>query len=348
MAPREYICCSGTSCAGWIWADRAKKNQLCKMCSTPWANSIRKARQNWSKWKPQWPTVAEAAYWQPPKKPKTPKAPLPNKVLQALGVAWDSVPEEVQKNLKEAGYKPPKAQVKEEVDDLADLCQKHEAALPEEVKAYLKGLKASQEVTPSQAASQASQSWQSAAGKLKHIADQKIDLQKRIDMAKESLRQLLQEMIVLNEQAERAQKAVEASSGLLKERVFCETAADMEVDSILQELRLTTKSKRGNSMKLKRREKQRLGGDASRKCQCPARVWPGGLGTRRVGPGAPKQGPHRANVRPQARAGTHAANCPAVPNSVCRILQTRCSHQSTWEKIEGGLGEATYCKQQWL
>ena len=206
------------------------------MCSTPWANSIRKARQNWSKWKPQWPTVAEAAYWQPPKKPKTPKAPLPNKVLQALGVAWDSVPEEVQKNLKEAGYKPPKAQVKEEVDDLADLCQKHEAALPEEVKAYLKGLKPSQEVTPSQAASQASQSWQSAAGKLKHIADQKIDLQKRIDMAKESLRQLLQEMIVLNEQAERAQKAVEASSGLLKERVFCETAADMEVDSILQEL----------------------------------------------------------------------------------------------------------------
>ena len=93
-------------------------------------------------------------------KPKTPKAPLPNKVLQALGVAWDSVPEEVQKNLKEAGYKPPKAQVKEEVDDLTDLCQKHEAALPEEVKAYLKGLKASQEVTPSQAASQASQSWQ--------------------------------------------------------------------------------------------------------------------------------------------------------------------------------------------
>ena len=74
------------------------------------ANSIRKARQNWSQWKPQWPTVAEAAYWQPPKKPKTPKAPLPNKVLQALGVAWDHVPEEVQKNLQEAGYKPPKAE----------------------------------------------------------------------------------------------------------------------------------------------------------------------------------------------------------------------------------------------
>ena len=53
---------------------------------------------------------------------------------QGPGVAWDSVPEEVQKNLKEAGYKPPKAQVKEEVDDLTDLCQKHEAALPEEVK----------------------------------------------------------------------------------------------------------------------------------------------------------------------------------------------------------------------
>ena len=143
---------------------------LCKKCRTPWANSIRKARQNWSQWKPQWPTVAEAAYWQPPKKPKTPKAPLPNKVLQALGVAWDNVPEEVQKNLQEAGYKPPKAQVKEEVDDLTDL-------LPEEVKAYLKGLKAS-----------------------------------------------------------------------------------------------------------------------------------------------PKQGPHRANVRPQPRAGTHAANCPAVPSCMCEVL----------------------------
>ena len=207
------------------------------MCSTPWANSIRKARQNWSQWKPQWPTVAEAAYWQPPKKPNQDSESTTAE--QGPASPWsgvDSVPEEVQKNLKEAGYKPPKAQVKEEVDDLADLCQKHEAALVEEVKAYLKGLKASQEVMPSQAASQASQSWQSAAGKLKHIADQKIDLQKRIDMAKESLRQLLQEMIVLNEQAERAQKAVEASSGLLKERVFCETAADMEVDSILQEL----------------------------------------------------------------------------------------------------------------
>ena len=77
--------------------------------------------------------MAEAAYWQPPKKPKPPKTPLPNKVLQALGVAWDNVPEEVQKNLQEAGYRPPKAQVKEEVD--TDLCQKHEAALPEEVKA---------------------------------------------------------------------------------------------------------------------------------------------------------------------------------------------------------------------
>ena len=236
MAPREYTCCSGKSCTGWIWADKAQPHMLCKKCRTPWANSIRKVRQTWSQWKPQWPTVAEAAYWQPPKKPKTPKTPLPNKVLQALGVAWDNVPTEVQKSLQEAGYKPPKAQVKEEVDDLTDLCQKHEAALPEEVKAYLKGLKASQEVTPSQAASQASQSWQSATGKLKHIADQKIDLQKRIDMAKGSLRQLLQEMIVLNEQAEKAQKAVEASSGLLKEKVFCESAADMEVDSILHEL----------------------------------------------------------------------------------------------------------------
>ena len=260
MAPREYICCSGKSCTGWIWADKAQPHMLCKKCRTPWANSIRKARQNWSQWKPQWPTVAEAAYWQPPTKPKTPKAPLPNKVLQALGVAWDSVPEEVQKNLKEAGYKPPKAQVKEEVDDLTDLCQKHEAALPEEVKAYLKGLKASQEVTPSQAASQASQSWQSAAGKLKHIADQKIGLQKRIDMAKESLRQLLQEMIVLNEQAERAQKAVEASSGLLKEKVFCESAADMEVDSILHELGVSLneeQEKKLHEIKAEREAKRR-------------------------------------------------------------------------------------------
>ena len=232
----------------------------CKKCRTPWANSIRKARQNWSQWKPQWPTVAEAAYWQPPKKPKPPKTPLPNKVLQALGVAWDNVPEEVQKNLQEAGYRPPKAQVKEEVDDLTDLCQKHEAALPEEVKAYLKGLKASQEVTPSQAASQASQSWQSAAGKLKHIADQKIGLQKRIDMAKESLRQLLQEMIVLNEQAERAQKAVEASSGLLKEKVFCESAADMEVDSILHELGVSLneeQEKKLHEIKAEREAKRR-------------------------------------------------------------------------------------------
>ena len=62
----------------------------------------------------------------------------------------------------EAGYKPPKAQVKEEVDDLTDLCQKHEAALPEEVKAYLKGLKASQEVTPSQP-ELAKRSWQAQA-----------------------------------------------------------------------------------------------------------------------------------------------------------------------------------------
>ena len=183
--------------------------------------------------------MAEAAYWQPPKKPKPPKTPLPNKVLQK---------------------KPPKAQVKEEVDDLTDLCQKHEAALPEEVKAYLKGLKASQEVMPSQAASQASQSWQSAAGKLKHIADQKIGLQKRVDMAKESLRQLLQEMIVLNEQAERAQKAVEASSGLLKEKVFCESAADMEVDSILHELGVSfneEQEKKLHEIKAEREAKRR-------------------------------------------------------------------------------------------
>ena len=242
MAPREYICCSGKSCTGWIWADKAQPHMLCKKCRTPWANSIRKVRQNWSQWKPQWPTVAEAAYWQPPKKPKTPKTPLPN---------------------QEAGYKPPKAQVKEEVDDLTDLCQKHEAALPEEVKAYLKGLKASQEVTPSQAASQASQSWQSAAGKLKHIADQKIGLQKRIDMAKESLRQLLQEMIVLNEQAERAQKAVEASSGLLKEKVFCESAADMEVDSILHELGVSLneeQEKKLHEIKAEREAKRRRTG----------------------------------------------------------------------------------------
>ena len=37
----------------------------------------------------------------------------------------------------------------------------------------------------------------------------------------------------MNEQAEKAQKAVEASSGLLEEKVF---AAEMEVDSIWQEL----------------------------------------------------------------------------------------------------------------
>ena len=246
MAPREYICCSGASCTGWIWADKAKQNQLCKKCRTPWANSIRKARQNWSQWKPQWPTVAEAAYWQPSESTTAEQGP--------------ASPEEVQKNLKEAGYKPPKAQVKEEVDDLTDLCQKHEAALPEEVKAYLKGLKASQEVTPSQAASQASQSWQSAAGKLKHIADQKIGLQKRIDMAKESLRQLLQEMIVLNEQAERAQKAVEASSGLLKEKVFCESAADMEVDSIFHELGVSLneeQEKKLHEIKAEREAKRR-------------------------------------------------------------------------------------------
>ena len=201
------------------------------------------------------------------------------------------------------------------MDDLTDLCQKHEAALPEEVKAYLKGLKASQEVTPSQAASQASQSWQSAAGKLKHIADQKIGLQKRIDMAKESLRQLLQEMIVLNEQAERAQKAVEASSGLLKEKVFCESAADMEVDSILNELGVSLneeQEKKLHEIKAEREAKRRRTQEGPTPPGLEER-----LGTRRVGPGAPKQGPHRANVRPQLRAGTHAANCPAVPSCMC-------------------------------
>ena len=177
-------------------------------------------------------------------------------------------------------------------------------------------------MTPSQAASQASQSWQSAAGKLKHIADQKIGLQKRIDMAKESLRQLLQEMIVLNEQAERAQKAVEASSGLLKEKVFCESAADMEVDSILHELGVSLneeQEKKLHEINAEREAKRRRTQEGPTPPGLEEHTQEGisGLGTRRVGPGAPKQGPRRANVRPQPRAGTHAANCPAVPGCMC-------------------------------
>ena len=34
MPPREYICCSGKSCAGWIWADKAQPHMLCKKCRT--------------------------------------------------------------------------------------------------------------------------------------------------------------------------------------------------------------------------------------------------------------------------------------------------------------------------
>lgn len=127
------------------------------------------------------------------------------KLTGALHEVWDHVPESAKHKLTEAGFKAKAASEQtQETGDIMSLLKQHVESLPDPIKLALQ----EPEPTKTQAGFEASHTFKQATGKLRDLGHRKLQLQSKIDVAKESLRDMLTELQALQAQIDQTQQEV--------------------------------------------------------------------------------------------------------------------------------------------
>lgn len=206
---RSYQCCRGAECSNWIWEDKVAEGYVCRKCGLAWRQPAQGFRDR-SKSQPR-------GRYAPRQKPITPPPGLGGGRVSKLSQvhkattdllmgSWGSLDPKLQQQLEQLGIKPAPPTV--EADDLTSVLKENMAQLPTAVKDLVEKITK----PPPETEKDMAMKLKAQVSHLRDLSHKKQVLQQKLDNAKKTYGDMLEEMKTIQGKLEAEQGALHTTS----------------------------------------------------------------------------------------------------------------------------------------